>query len=63
MRNIVRLLAVIWMIPAICYFAIALTQRKQGLHDLWASTYVLNGTVQSRPPQQPRDGRGHHFNA
>lgn len=64
-RNIVRLSAAIFgLIPVICYLAIAWTQRKQGLHDLWASTYVLNGTVQEQPPRRPAssDHRG-SFNA
>jgi uncharacterized RDD family membrane protein YckC len=62
-RNIVRLLsAVFGLIPIVCYLAIAWTQRKQGLHDLWASTYVLNGAVQEQLPRRPRDEHG-HFNA
>lgn len=57
-RNVVRLLAAVFgLIPVICYLAIAWTQRKQGLHDLWAGTYVLNGTAQERPPQRPSSNR------
>lgn len=62
-RNIVRLLgAVFGLIPIVCYLAIAWTQRKQGLHDLWAGTLVLNGTAQEQPPQRPNGEHG-HFNA
>lgn len=62
-RNVVRLLALVFgLIPVICYLAITWTQRKQGLHDLWAGTYVLNGTVQQQPPQRPNGEHG-HFNA
>lgn len=63
-RNVVRLSALIFgLIPVICYLAMTWTQRKQGLHDLWAGTYVLNGTAQEQPPQRPSEDRGHHFNA
>lgn len=62
-RNIVRLSALIFgLIPVICYLAITWTQRKQGLHDLWAGTYVLNGTAQEQPPQRPSGEHG-QFNA
>ncbi|WP_284320679.1 RDD family protein [Dyella acidisoli] len=62
-RNVVRLSAAIFgLIPLICYLAITWTQRKQGLHDLWAGTYVLNGTAQEQPPQRPSREHG-HFNA
>jgi len=64
-RNIVRLSAAIFgLIPVVCYLAIVWTQRKQGLHDLWAGTYVLNGTAQEQPPRQSpsSDHRG-SFNA
>lgn len=63
-RNVVRLSALIFgLIPVICYLAITWTQRKQGLHDLWASTYVLTGTAQEQPPKPSNSERGHHFNA
>jgi uncharacterized RDD family membrane protein YckC len=59
-RNVVRLLTLIFgLIPLICYLAIAWTQRKQGLHDLWAGTYVLNGTAQEQPPQRPQSNGQH----
>jgi len=62
-RNIVRLSAAIFgLIPVICYLAITWTQHKQGLHDLWAGTYVLNGTSQEKPPQRPSHEHG-RFNA
>ncbi|GFZ90460.1 RDD family protein [Dyella caseinilytica] len=54
-RNVVRVLGLIFgLIPIICYLAIAWTQRKQGLHDLMASTLVLNGSAQEQPPQRPQ---------
>ena len=60
-RNIVRLAGLIFgLIPIVCYLAVAWTQRKQGLHDLMASTLVLNGTVQEQPPQRPQTGTQHH---
>ncbi|GAB2571963.1 RDD family protein [Dyella jejuensis] len=59
-RNLVRLSALIFgLIPIICYLAVAWTQRKQGLHDLWASTFVLHGTAQEQPPQRPPSGSDH----
>ncbi|HUB92197.1 MAG TPA: RDD family protein [Dyella sp.] len=62
-RNIVRLLgAVFGLIPIVCYLAIAWTQRKQGLHDLWAGTFVLNGSAQEQPPRRSNGEHG-HFNA
>lgn len=43
-RNVVRLAnLVIWIVPFVCYLAVAWTQRRQGLHDLLAGTLVLNG--------------------
>ncbi|MFK2891081.1 RDD family protein [Dyella flagellata] len=64
-RNVVRLLsAVFLLIPIICYLAISWTQHKQGLHDLWAGTYVLKGSAQEQPPQRsPSNHDRGHFNA
>ena len=64
-RNVVRLSALIFgLIPVICYIAVAWTQRKQGLHDLMASTFVLNGTAQELPPQRAQPSNDHSsFNA
>jgi uncharacterized RDD family membrane protein YckC len=43
-RNAVRLVGIVTgLIPFVCYLAVAWTARKQGLHDLLASTLVLNG--------------------
>lgn len=62
-RNVVRLSAAIFgLIPVICYLAITWTQHKQGLHDLWAGTYVLNGNAQEQPPERPTGEHG-RFNA
>jgi uncharacterized RDD family membrane protein YckC len=59
-RNIVRLAGlIIGLIPIVCYLAVAWTQRKQGLHDLMASTLVLNGTAQQQLPQQPLSSSQH----
>lgn len=53
-RNVVRLMSLVFgLIPIVCYLAVAWTQRKQGLHDMMASTFVLNGSVQTLPPQRP----------
>ncbi|GLQ47292.1 RDD family protein [Dyella lipolytica] len=64
-RNAVRLTTlVIALIPFVCYIAVAWTQRKQGLHDLMASTLVLNGSAQEQPPQRPQSSSDHgSFNA
>ncbi|WP_266170822.1 RDD family protein [Dyella subtropica] len=60
-RNAVRLTnIIIWLIPFVCYLAVAWTQRKQGLHDLVASTLVLNGRVGEQPPQRPQADGSHH---
>ena len=43
-RNAIRLAnAIIWVIPFIFYIVVAWTARKQGVHDMIASTLVLNG--------------------
>ncbi|MDF4004827.1 RDD family protein [Luteibacter sp. PPL552] len=43
-RNVVRLVNVIsTLVPFVCYLVTAFTQRKQGVHDLVAGTYVLVG--------------------
>jgi uncharacterized RDD family membrane protein YckC len=53
-RNVVRLMSLVFgLIPLICYLAVAWTPRKQGLHDMMASTFVLNGSIQTLPPQRP----------
>jgi uncharacterized RDD family membrane protein YckC len=64
-RNVVRLLSLVFgLIPVICYLAIAWSQRKQGLHDMMAGTLVLNGSVQTLPPQRPQsNGDRGSFNA
>jgi uncharacterized RDD family membrane protein YckC len=59
-RNVVRLSGLIYgLIPIICYLAVAWTQRKQGLHDLMASTLVLNGSIREQPPQRSPSGNPH----
>jgi len=59
-RNVVRISGLVFgLIPIICYLAIAWTQRKQGLHDLIASTLVLNGSAQEQPPQRPQSQSDH----
>lgn len=64
-RNVVRLLGAIFgLLPIICYLAMLWTQHKQGLHDLWASTYVLNGVVRAPPPgNAPTPPDREHFDA
>jgi uncharacterized RDD family membrane protein YckC len=60
-RNVVRLASMVFgLIPLICYLAIAWTPRKQGLHDLMASTLVLNGSAQEQPPQRPQSTGSDH---
>lgn len=59
-RNLVRLSGLIFgLIPVVCYLAVAWTQRKQGLHDLVASTFVLNGSVHEQPPQRTQPSHDH----
>lgn len=57
-RNAVRLTnMIIWLIPLVCYLAVAWTQRKQGLHDLVAGTLVLNGRASEQAAAPPSRGR------
>ncbi|WP_064504786.1 RDD family protein [Frateuria defendens] len=61
-RNAVRLTNIITgLIPFVCYIAVAWTRRKQGLHDLLASTLVLNGRADrvQAPRPAPSDRGGH----
>lgn len=65
-RNAVRLTnLVIWLIPFVCYVAVAWTRRKQGLHDLLAHTLVVDGRVGEPRPISPRPSstRGGSFHA
>lgn len=57
-RNVVRLFNLATgLIPFVCYIAVAWTQRKQGLHDMFARALVLNGRTDSAPA--PKAGTGH----
>ncbi|MET0617496.1 MAG: RDD family protein [Luteibacter sp.] len=60
-RNVVRLtnvLRIVVPLPLICYVVAAFTQRKQGIHDLLASTYVLTGRADKAAAPAPRGGAG-----
>ena len=62
-RNAVRLAnAFTFFVPLVFYVTAAFTQRKQGVHDLLASTYVVMGradkaTVVAPAPRTGTDGR------
>lgn len=68
-RNAVRLTNVLRFpvpLPLICYVVAAFTERKQGVHDLLARTYVLTGRADaSAPPTAvaPRSGDNGRFDA
>lgn len=63
-RNAVRLLnAVTLLVPMVFYVTAAFTQRKQGVHDLLASTYVVMGRVGKQPRPAPRSSVGGSFDA
>lgn len=58
-RNAIRLVnAMGAFIPFVFYIVTAFTQRKQGVHDLLASTYVLVGRADRQPVDEsaPRPG-------
>jgi uncharacterized RDD family membrane protein YckC len=64
-RNAVRLVnAFTFLIPMVFYITAAFTQRKQGVHDLLAGTYVLTGRA-DKPAvaPAPRSGPGGSFDA
>jgi len=67
-RNAVRLTNVLRFpvpLPLICYVVAAFTQRKQGVHDLLAKTYVLTGRADQAtgPVVAPRHGDSGRFDA
>lgn len=65
-RNAIRLInAFTFVIPMVFYVVAAFTQRKQGVHDLLASTYVLMGRADAAPvvTPTPRSGPGGSFDA
>jgi len=65
-RNAVRLVnAFSFLIPMVFYIVAAFTQRKQGVHDLLAGTYVLMGRADAAPvvTPAPRGGPGGSFDA
>jgi len=64
-RNAVRLVnAFTVLIPMVAYVTAAFTQRKQGVHDLLAGTYVLTGRADSTGAAPVADHRpGGRFDA
>ena len=63
-RNAVRLLnAFTLLVPMVFYIVAAFTQRKQGVHDLLASTYVLVGRADKAPAPAPTGRTGGSFDA
>jgi len=67
-RNAIRLTNVLRFpvpLPLICYVVAAFTERKQGVHDLLAHTYVLTGRVDQVPAPAvvPRSGDNGRFDA
>lgn len=60
-RNLVRLANIVtWLIPLICYLAVAWTQRKQGFHDMLARALVLNGRASAFQDKPHTDDRSFH---
>jgi uncharacterized RDD family membrane protein YckC len=58
-RNAVRLTNMLRIpvpLPLICYVVAAFTERKQGIHDLLAHTYVLTGRASEAVAPAPRAG-------
>jgi len=63
-RNAIRLVnAFTFLVPMVFYVTAAFTQRKQGVHDLLASTYVLTGRADKAATPAPRSGTGGSFDA
>lgn len=63
-RNAVRLVnALTFLVPMVFYVVAAFTQRKQGVHDLLASTYVVMGRADKAPAPAPRSGANGSFDA
>ncbi|KAF1005672.1 MAG: hypothetical protein GAK28_03154 [Luteibacter sp.] len=58
-RNAIRLVnAMGAFVPFVFYIVTAFTQRKQGVHDLLASTYVLVGRADKQPVAEPAPRQG-----
>jgi len=60
-RNAVRLTNMLRIpvpLPLICYLVAAFTERKQGIHDLLAQTYVLTGRPDTVAAPAPRSSQG-----
>lgn len=66
-RNLIRLANAVpgigGFLPMVFYVTAAFSQRKQGIHDMLASTYVLTGRADSRVVATPRSGGGSTFDA
>lgn len=63
-RNAVRLFnALTLLVPMVFYVVAAFTERKQGIHDLLASTYVVLGRADKTAVQAPRTGTNGSFDA
>jgi uncharacterized RDD family membrane protein YckC len=52
-----------FLILCIGFLMVAWTRRKQGLHDIIASTLVLNGRASEFKPVTPSSNSGNSFNA
>lgn len=67
-RNLIRLANAVpflsVFLPMVFYVTAAFSERKQGIHDMLAGTYVLTGRADTRPTPIPRDnGRTGSFDA
>ncbi|QWT19773.1 RDD family protein [Bacillus sp. NP157] len=66
-RNLIRLANAVPFIavflPLVFYVTAAFSERKQGIHDMLAGTYVLTGRADARAPVAPRNGTGGSFDA
>ncbi|MGF6496070.1 putative RDD family membrane protein YckC [Luteibacter sp. 621] len=58
-RNLIRLanaVPFLSILPMVFYITAAFSERKQGIHDMLAGTYVLTGRADARATPAPRSG-------
>ncbi|QDE41246.1 RDD family protein [Luteibacter pinisoli] len=66
-RNLIRLANAVpflsVFLPMVFYVTAAFSERKQGIHDMLAGTYVLTGRADARVASAPRSGTSGTFDA
>jgi len=66
-RNLIRLANAVpflsVLLPMVFYVTAAFSERKQGVHDMLAGTYVLSGRADTRATPAPRNGASGSFDA